>query len=84
MKLPGFWEQQGLDDMDGVVWFRKIIDVSAINAGKAATLELAKIDDSDDSYVNGIKVGSKKDKYAEYRRYTIPAGLLKAGKMLSL
>jgi sialate O-acetylesterase len=80
MKLPGYWEQQGLDNMDGVVWFRKTIDVSAFNAGKVATLELAKIDDSDDSYVNGIKVGSKKDRYDEYRRYTIPAGLLKAGK----
>lgn len=80
MKLPGLWEQQGLDDMDGVVWFRKIIDISSINEGKAATLELAKIDDSDDSYVNGIKVGSKKDKFAEYRRYTIPTGILKAGK----
>ena len=78
MKLPGLWEQQGLDDMDGIVWFRKIIDVSAANVDKTATLELAKIDDSDDSYVNGIKVGSKKDKYAEYRRYTIPAGILKA------
>ena len=80
MKLPGYWEQQGLDNMDGVVWFRKIIEVSAVNAGKAGTLELARIDDSDDSYMDGTKVGSKKDKFGEYRRYIIPAGLLKAGK----
>ncbi len=82
MKLPGLWEQQGLglEDLDGLVWFRKTIIVDDVDAGKSATIELSKIDDSDESYVNGTKVGETKNKYSELRNYTIPAGILKAGK----
>jgi len=82
MKLPGLWEEQGLglEDLDGDVWFRKRVMIADEDAGKAATIELAKIDDSDDSYVNGTKIGSMKSKYNEYRKYAIPAGVLKPGK----
>lgn len=79
MQLPSLWEQQGFDGLDGVVWFRKTIDVSAEDAGKAATLELSMIDDNDITYVNGVKVGST-HAYNEKRKYSIPAGILKAGK----
>jgi sialate O-acetylesterase len=61
------------------VWLRKTIEVSAENAGKQAELHLAMIDDNDDAYVNGTKVGSTKA-YNEKRVYVIPAGVLKAGK----
>jgi len=82
MKLPGLWEQQhmGLENLDGIVWFRKEVMISAEDAGKAGVLELSKIDDSDDSYVNGVRVGGMKNQYNENRRYTIPAGVLKEGK----
>lgn len=80
MKLPGLWEQQQPGDMDGVIWFRKTIDISQEDADKTATLELAMIDDSDDSYINGVKVGSTKNKYNEKRKYNVPAGILKQGK----
>ena len=45
MKLPGLWEQQniGLEDLDGVVWFRKTIIVDDADAGKPATIDLSKI-----------------------------------------
>ena len=65
--------------MDGVVWFRKIITLSEADAGKQAMLHLAKIDDNDLTYCNGVKVGST-NKWDEPRIYTIPAGILKAGK----
>jgi sialate O-acetylesterase len=82
MKLPGLWEQQniGLEDLDGVVWFRKTVIVDDVDAGKPATIDLTKIDDSDESFVNGTKVGETKNKYSELRHYEIPAGVLKAGK----
>jgi sialate O-acetylesterase len=82
MHLPGLWEQQhmGLENLDGVVWFRREVMVAAEDAGKTAVLELSKIDDSDDSYVNGVRVGGMKNQYNENRRYTIPAGVLKEGK----
>ncbi|MHA4810628.1 sialate O-acetylesterase [Flavitalea flava] len=82
MKLPGLWEQAGLglEDLDGIVWFRKILMVDEADAGKPAILELGKIDDSDDGYVNGIKIGSTKNRYSDNRVYTIPAGILKPGR----
>jgi len=79
MQLPGVWESAGYPDLDGVVWFRKTITLADAEAGKPAQLELAKIDDDDETYINGTKVGSTSG-YNLDRRYTIPAGLLKAGK----
>jgi sialate O-acetylesterase len=79
MKLPGLWEQQGLNDLDGIVWFRKTLDVPAADAGKPAEISLGMIDDNDESYVNGVKIGSTKG-YNIKRMYQIPAGVLKEGK----
>ncbi len=81
MQLPGLWEGQkmGLEDLDGLVWFRKTIIVDDVDAGKRAVIELGKIDDSDETYVNGVKVGEMKNKYNEPRSYNIGAGILKAG-----
>lgn len=82
MKLPGLWEYQGigLDALDGVVWFRKVVVIKDEDAGKPAKLDLGKIDDSDETYVNGTKVGSAKNQSATNRHYDIPAGVLKGGK----
>lgn len=80
MNVPGLWETQSLPDVDGIVWLRKTIEIAPEDAGKTAQIELGQIDDSDDSYVNGTKVGSTYNKYAQNRVYAIPAGVLKAGK----
>jgi sialate O-acetylesterase len=79
MQLPSLWEQRQLGSLDGVVWFRKTIDVSANDVGKEVILELAMIDDNDITYVNGEKVGGI-NSYNQHRKYVIPAGILKAGK----
>lgn len=79
MALPQLWEAGPLPDVDGVVWFRKTIDIASEAAGKQAELQLAMIDDNDETYVNGTKVGSTKA-YNVKRVYTIPTGVLKAGK----
>ena len=79
MKLPGLWESQGLPDLDGTVWFRKTILISEQLAGKEATLDLSMIDDNDETYINGIKIGSTIG-YNTKRKYVIDAGILKPGK----
>ena len=79
MKLPNEWESQGLPDLDGIVWFRKTIFISDADAGKAALLNLAMIDDNEETYLNGLKVGSTVG-YTTPRKYSIAAGILKAGK----
>jgi len=79
MKIPGYWEGQGLPDLDGTVWLRKTISISETNAGKAGVLELSAIDDNDETYINGVKVGSTQG-YNTPRKYTIAEGILVAGK----
>jgi sialate O-acetylesterase len=79
MKVPGLWEQQPPGELDGVVWLRKTFEVSAGNAGKEAVIDLSTIDDADETYVNGTRVGATNG-YNVKRKYTIPAGTLKEGR----
>lgn len=78
MKVPGLWESQMLPNFDGVVWFRKTINLSAAEAGKTAQLRLGTVDDIDETYVNGVKIGSTKG-YNVQRIYSIPANILQQG-----
>jgi sialate O-acetylesterase len=79
--LPGYWADQGVKGLNGVVWFRKEIEVPASMAGKAAKLFVGRIVDADDTYLNGVKVGNTTYQYPP-RRYVVPAGLLIEGKNL--
>lgn len=79
MQIPGYWDEQGLKGVNGVIWFRREIDISAAMAGKPAKLFMGRIIDADYTYVNGVQVGNITYQYPP-RRYEIPAGLLKAGR----
>ncbi len=78
LNIPQIWEEQSLGEFDGVVWLRKSITLSAVDSNKPAVLELAKIDDEDITYINGVKVGSM-NQWDSDRKYTIPAGTLREG-----
>lgn len=87
MQLPTTWEKAGLPGYDGIVWFRKSVDIPAVWAGKPLTLKLGAIDEVDITYFNGIKVGgmgSMKNRVNDYwqtpREYTVPGHLVKPGK----
>ncbi|MEQ1796566.1 MAG: sialate O-acetylesterase [Lacibacter sp.] len=79
INLPGYWEDQGVKDLNGVVWFRKEIDIPASMAGKAAKVFLGRIVDADELYINGKLVGKTTYQYPQ-RRYPVAADVLKAGK----
>jgi len=80
MALPGLWEATpALASYDGIVWFRKEIDLPAAMAGQPLTLTLGKIDDNDSTYLNGRKVGSTNG-YDKPRTYQVPAGVLRPGR----
>lgn len=80
MHVPALWEEKVFPGLDGIVWLRKTFSLSAAEAGKPAELHLAMIDDSDETYVNGVKVGGLTAQYNTPRVYAIREGLLKAGK----
>jgi sialate O-acetylesterase len=79
INIPGYWEDQGIKDLNGVVWYRKEIDIPASMTEKPAKVFLGRIIDADVLYINGKQVGNTTYQYPQ-RRYNVPAGLLKTGK----
>jgi len=77
--IPGYWEDQGVKNLNGIVWFRKEIDVPESMIGVEAKLFMGRIVDADEVYVNGTKVGNITYQYPP-RRYTVPKGILRPGK----
>jgi sialate O-acetylesterase len=77
--LPGYWNDQGVKDLNGVVWFRKEINVPSNMAGQPAKIFMGRIVDADFLYVNGVLCGSTAYQYPP-RRYEVKAGILKPGK----
>lgn len=87
MVLPAYWETAGLPDFDGAVWFRKTVELPEAWAGKDLALNLGPIDEIDQTWFNGEKVGemgsvSKKivGCYGIKRNYTVPGKLVRPGK----
>ncbi len=78
MKIPGFWDEHGVK-ANGVVWFRKDIEVPASMTGKPVKLLLGRIVDQDSVFVNGRFAGTVGYQYPP-RRYELPAGMLQPGK----
>jgi len=66
--IPGYWEDQGLKDLNGVVWYRREIDVPASMTNIPANLYMGRIVDADHVYVNGEKVGNITYQYPPPRR----------------
>ncbi len=79
MRLPTAWESAGLPDFDGIVWFRKQIELPADWQGEAAMLHLGPIDDNETTWVNGVEVGATEG-WNIPRDYKVPADVLQAGR----
>lgn len=87
ISVPGLWERAGVPELvsfDGVVWFRRSVDIPEAWAGKDLTLNLGPIDDIDATFFNGAEVGhiglDTVWHWAQVRSYTIPGAQVKAGK----
>ena len=76
--IPGYWEDQGVKDLNGVVWYRREVQIPKAMVGKKARLFMGRIVDADEVYINGVLVGSKTYQYPQ-RRYDVPDTLLKPG-----
>lgn len=78
MQLPQFIEQAGLE-IDGEVWFRSKIELTAAEAAQGIILYLGAIDDTDETFVNGTRVGLTEDDWQAERVYKVSSSILKAG-----
>ena len=79
--MPGYWADQGVKGLHGILYFRKEIEVPASMTGVPARLFLGCMVDADSTFVNGKFTGNITYQYPP-RRYTLPPGLLKPGKNL--
>ena len=79
MEVPGYWDKEKIAGKNGVVWFRKDIEIPKSMLNQTLKLNLGRVVDSDSVYVNGTFVGTTGYKYPP-RRYTIPNNLLVEGK----
>lgn len=84
---PDAWEDEGYRGYDGYAWYRKDFEMSAKQAKAGAFLHLGRIDDVDEVFVNGERIGGAgrfppdyETAYDAERSYLMPARLLKAGE----
>ena len=76
---PKIWEEQVLQVFDGVVWYRKKVNLTKEDLNADATLNLSMIDDADVTYVNGVEVGTN-NVFDKFRTYKISKNVLKEGE----
>jgi hypothetical protein len=91
-QVPSNWETQGLKGYDGTGWYRRTFLVDPKLEGERLILFLGKIDDFDEAYLNGERIGrsgsfradgsaeGSDQQYSQWRAYTIPTGMLKKGR----
>ncbi len=85
MEVPQAWESVGSEmEIDGVVWFRKAVEIPESWDGLTLHLGLGPIDDCDTTYFNGVKLGSighgTPYSWQTAREYTVRGGVTKAGR----
>ena len=86
VKAPGGLEGYGgaWANADGEAVLRKTIEVPASLQGQNLKLSLGSVDDYEETYFNGVRVGGvgaeTPDSYGVQREYSIPANLVKPGK----
>jgi alpha-L-fucosidase 2 len=89
IRVPGAWESATApwDKYDGFAWYRAMVKVPAEWKGKALKLELGRIDDCDETFFNGTKVGATGTLPPAYhglsgetRKYKVGAKLVHPGQ----
>jgi len=78
-KIPGLWNGTSLNKINGVVWYKKEIEISKKIASNESILRLGTIMGADSTYVNGKLVGNAKDQWTS-RKYQLPANTFIEGK----
>ncbi|HUL44823.1 MAG TPA: alpha-galactosidase [Bacteroidota bacterium] len=84
--VPSHWEDQGFPGLDGYVWYRlKFMAPASWHRG-SLRFSFARIDDCDQTYLNGTLIGSTGDfppnynsEWAKFRVYTIPENTVNWG-----
>jgi sialate O-acetylesterase len=84
MNLPTYWESKEVGNFDGVIWFRKKIEIHNDWINQELVLSLGPIDDMDRTFVNGKLVGAheREGYYQTDRIYTVPKEIVNSNEIL--
>src|SRR4029453_6176531 len=77
----GYWEQWGVPELasyDGMVWYRTTVTLSAQQAQQQAVLSLGRVDEMDQTWINGRPIGSTTGKSQPGTDPLIPPGSARA------
>lgn len=77
----GPWEQWGIPELasyNGALWYRTTVNVSKEQAAQAATLSLGRVDETDQTWINGKPAGATGP--GPDRTYVLPAKSLRVGE----
>ncbi|WFB36185.1 sialate O-acetylesterase [Kiritimatiellota bacterium B12222] len=82
---PSIWQKQGFP-FNGVLWFRKRIEIPPAWKGKELNLHLGACDKHDTTYVNGTEVGRMgwevENAWCTPRTYQVPGALVHSGEVV--
>ena len=91
INVPGNWEDQGFPEYDGYAWYRLHFKLEEYPGNQTLYLFLGKIDDADETYLNGIKIGSSGKlppepltAWNDQRAYKIPNELLQKDNVIAI
>ncbi|MBI5851803.1 MAG: glycoside hydrolase family 95 protein [Planctomycetes bacterium] len=82
LAMPSRWSGTALAEADGLVWFRRTLEVPDALAGRELALALGAIDDSDLCFWDGEPIGESVQAWQQPRGYAVPAAKATAGKHL--
>lgn len=86
--VPLPWDFQNFEEYDGFAWYRVSFDVPARLQNEKLFVVLGKIDDVDEAFINGVKVGNTgkiggrrwvdniREEYRQLRVYRIPPSII--------
>jgi len=80
LEVPKPWQEAGLKDHNGLVWFRHTIEIPEAWKGRDLSLVLSIIKEVDLVWFNGTLIGSKP--ISGVRTYHVDANLVKPGRNL--
>lgn len=80
VEIPNFWEDTEIGNVDGIIWFRKEVVLPNGSHKISGVLNLGPVDDSDETWINGKKIGGLTAAHDTFRKYKVPVGALKSGK----
>ncbi len=96
VRVPANWETQGFRGYDGYAWYRVTFKVPSEYKDENLIMLVGKIDDFDEVYLNGKRIGrtgsmpkykmtsTNSNDYNQVRAYTIPSGVLRFGDQNTL